>query len=253
MIRQVSAPGQRQVFAVAIAGEPYLAPVLGRDLAIWADNLGAPVRLFTASGAALSLSGSAATLCGVPGDEEELLAFLRFAGVRSLLSARPLAMGEAGERYSRYTLAPGGRLAGAPSEAPAGLVLDQEPSMGQVAAFLFPGDAGRQDNLYTEGCAARARGMARVWALRRPGGEILSTVGAYAVLDGAAAMAMGCTHSSLRGRGIGGWLIARMAETLAREGLAVSLLCAPERCPFYQRLGFAPAGPLWQYKINNME
>lgn len=252
MVRQVGAPGQRAVFSAAIAGEPYLAPVLGRDLAIWADNPGAPVRLFTASGAALSLSGSGATLCGRPEDEEELLAFLRFAGVRSLLSTHPLAGQRETALCHRYALAPGQRLGGSLPPPPADLVLDREPPMGEVAAFLFPGDAGRQDSLYTEGCAARARGMARIWTLRRTG-QILSTVGAYAVLEGAAAMAMGCTHPSLRGRGIGGWLIARMADDLAGEGLAVSLLCAPARCHFYERLGFAPAGPLWQYKFNETE
>lgn len=253
MIRQASAPGQRELFAAAIAGVPYLAPVMGRDLAIWADNPGAPVRLFTASGAALSLSGSDATLCGSPQDEEELFAFLHFAGIRSLMSTRRLTEGKVEAVCHRYALASGDRLPGAPEGEMSGLMLDQDPAMGEVAAFLFPGESGRQDSLYTEGCAARARGMARVWALRRPGGEILSTVGAYAVLDGAAAMAMGCTHPSMRGKGIGGWLISRMAETLAGEGLAVSLLCAPERCAFYERLGFAPAGPLWQYEINNLE
>ena len=64
MIQAVTTPAHKQAFATAIQGAPYFRAVMGRDLALWADNPGAPVRLFTLPGAALTLNGSTAQLCG---------------------------------------------------------------------------------------------------------------------------------------------------------------------------------------------
>lgn len=75
MIQAVTTPAHKQAFATAIQGAPYFRAVMGRDLALWADNPGAPVRLFTLPGAALTLNGSTAQLCGTPQDWEELLSF----------------------------------------------------------------------------------------------------------------------------------------------------------------------------------
>ena len=52
MIQAVTTPAHKQAFATAIQGAPYFRAVMGRDLALWADNPGAPVRLFTLPGAA---------------------------------------------------------------------------------------------------------------------------------------------------------------------------------------------------------
>lgn len=82
MIQAVTTPAHKQAFATAIQGAPYFRAVMGRDLALWADNPGAPVRLFTLPGAALTLNGSTAQLCGTPQDWEELLSFLQFCGHR---------------------------------------------------------------------------------------------------------------------------------------------------------------------------
>lgn len=54
MIQAVTTPAHKQAFATAIQGAPYFRAVMGRDLALWADNPGAPVRLFTLPGAALT-------------------------------------------------------------------------------------------------------------------------------------------------------------------------------------------------------
>lgn len=86
MIQAVTTPAHKQAFATAIQGAPYFRAVMGRDLALWADSPGAPVRLFTLPGAALTLNGSTAQLCGTPQDWEELLSFLQFAGIAHLLS-----------------------------------------------------------------------------------------------------------------------------------------------------------------------
>ena len=86
MIQAVATPAHKQAFATAIQGAPYFRAVMGRDLALWEDNPGAPVRLFTMPGAALTLNGSTAQLCGTPQDWEELLSFLQFAGIAHLIA-----------------------------------------------------------------------------------------------------------------------------------------------------------------------
>ena len=65
MIQAVTTPAHKQAFAMAIQGAPYFRAVMGRDLALWADNPGAPVRLFTLPGAALTLNGSTPS-CAAP-------------------------------------------------------------------------------------------------------------------------------------------------------------------------------------------
>ena len=63
MIQAVTTPAHKQAFATAIQGAPYFRAVMGRDLALWADNPGAPVRLFTLPGAALT---AAPPSCAAP-------------------------------------------------------------------------------------------------------------------------------------------------------------------------------------------
>ena len=90
MISAVTTPTQKAAFLSAIRGRPYFHALLGRDLALWADNPGAPTRLFVLPGGALTISGRSAQLCGVPEDEEELAAFLRFAGVERVTCSDPM-------------------------------------------------------------------------------------------------------------------------------------------------------------------
>ena len=92
-----------------------------------------------------------------------------------------------------------------------------------------------------------AHGYARVAALYDASERQVSTVGAYAMTDGEAYMARGETAAELRGRGIGGWLIAEFANRLSAEGWRVAFLCEQKRCHFYDRLGFARAGTLAVY------
>ena len=101
MIQAVTTPAHKQAFAAAIQGAPYFRAVMGRDLALWADNPGAPVRLFTLPGAAMTLNGSTAQLCGTPQDWEELLSFLQFAGIAHLIrKKRPYCPLQRGSRCS---------------------------------------------------------------------------------------------------------------------------------------------------------
>ncbi len=57
-------------------------------------------------------------------------------------------------------------------------------------------------------------------------------------------MACGETVEALRGKGIGGRLIAEMANALAAEGWMPVFLCSPERVHFYTRLGFEKMGSM---------
>ena len=111
MIQAVTTPAHKQAFATAIQGAPYFRAVMGRDLALWADNPGAPVRLFTLPGAALTLNGSTAQLCGTPQDWEELISFLQFAGIAHLIAEEtPLLPAAAGEPLFLYSMPPQDRL-----------------------------------------------------------------------------------------------------------------------------------------------
>ena len=111
MIQAVTTPAHKQAFATAIQGAPYFRAGMGRDLALWADNPGAPVRLFILPGAALTLNGSTAQLCGTPQDWEELLSFLQFAGIAHLIAEEtPLLPAAAGEPLFLYSMPPQDRL-----------------------------------------------------------------------------------------------------------------------------------------------
>ena len=94
----------------------------------------------------------------------------------------------------------------------------------------------------------RSRGLARVWTLEREG-NIICTVGAYALANGQAYMACGETVEALRGKGVGGRLIVEMANALAAEGWMPVFLCSPERVHFYTRLGFEKIGEYARYEV----
>jgi len=113
--------------------------------------------------------------------------------------------------------------------------------------MLFP-DAPENGMTFTLSCVpSAAGGLARVWTLEREG-EIVCTVGAYALADGQAYMACGETAEALRGRGIGGRLIVGMANALSAEGWMPVFLCSPERVHFYTRLGFEKLGEYARYE-----
>ena len=151
MIQAVITPAHKQAFATAIQGAPYFRAVMGRDLALWADNPGAPVRLFTLPGAALTLNGSTAQLCGTPQDWEELLSFLQFAGIAHLIAEEtPLLPAAAGEPLFLYSMPPQDRLPLAQEHQ--GYMLNRSPSVLRLATQLFPQEPERQDCYYSETC-----------------------------------------------------------------------------------------------------
>lgn len=70
-------------------------------------------------------------------------------------------------------------------------MLNRSPSVLRLATQLFPQEPERQDCYYSETCTALAHGFARVLALQDAAGRPVSTVGAYAMANGEAYMAMG--------------------------------------------------------------
>ena len=127
------------------------------------------------------------------------------------------------------------------------LTFVKDPASGPVAENLFPDRPARRDDFYSELCTKRSRGKALVWTLEQ-GGNIVCTVGAYALCNGQAYMACGQTAEALRGQRVGGRLIVQMANALSAQGDQPVFLCSPERVHFYTQLGFHPLGTLARYE-----
>ena len=241
MISAVNTARRRGRYLSACAGKPFFGCVLPVHLALFGKTSGcffaAPTLAVDANGGGVIAAGHA--------NPEELASFLGFLGKHRLLTDGPCPAGwRLNEPYYLYVLEPFAALPLGP--APAGLALNEAADAGRVADLLFAERPERRDSFYAELCTKRNHGMARVWALERDG-EIVCTVGAYAIHGGEAYMACGETVEALRGQGIGGWLITKLADTLAAEGLRVTFLCRGERVRFYERLGFARAGSLGEY------
>ena len=188
-----------------------------------------PGRFYAGPSLAMDIGGPDVLAAG-SANPEELASFLGFCGCRSLITNGPPPAGwSPAEPVYCFALAAGNRLPLPPTEESlwARLRLDTEPPAGALARFLYP------DHLMD-------------------GETIAATVGAYAIWGGKAYLACGCAAESLRGRGVGGRLIASLANTLAAEGLDVSLMCRPERVRFYQRLGMEQIGVLTRCQPNQI-
>ena len=249
MIAQVNTKERRARFANACRGKPVLGATLPLDLALFGKSQ--PWRFYAGPTLALELSGSMAWLAG-HANPEELASFLAFCGCENAIldeaECPPPNGWQKAEMLTVFGLAPG-RTLPLPAADEAlweQLALDREPPAMAVARALYPEDTAKQEDFYSELCSKRARGKALAWTLQR-GSEMVCTVGAYALADGQAYMACGQTAEALRGKGIGGRLIVRMANELATEGYRPVFLCSPERVPFYTRLGFVKLGEYAKY------
>lgn len=246
MIARADTPARRARFRAACRGKPYYGALLPLELALFGKSQ--PGRFYAGPTLALDLGGQTAVALG-HANPEELAGFLAFCGVEKLIADGPAPAGwERAEPLTLFGLAPGRALAlpGADETLWAGLRLNRDPSPGELAKTLYPDAPAWRDDFYSALCSKRSRGLARVWALEGEG-KILCTVGAYALREGEAALACGMTAAPLRGKGIGGRLIAGAANALAAEGWRVSFLCREERVHFYTRLGFSPLGTLSLY------
>ena len=244
MIAQVKTPRQRQRFFNACREKLCLGATMPLALSLFGKSR--PGRFFTGPTLALDVGGSTAWLAG-HANPDELAGFLNFCGCEAVVldeaECPPPTGWKRAKTLSVFGLPPGRQLPLPEADAALWQSLEKntEPAAGKTAEMLFPDRPGKRDDFYSELCSKRSRGLARVWTLEREG-EIVCTVGAYALVDGQAYMACGETAEALRGRGIGGRLIVQMANALAAEGEHPVFLCAPERVHFYTRLGFAKLG-----------
>lgn len=251
MIAQVTTPRQRRRYRNACRGKLCLGATM--PLALQLFGRSQPGRFFAGPTLALDVGGSTAFLAG-HANPEELAGFLTFCGCSGVVLDEAEGPAPAGwvraRTHTVFGLAPGESLPLPAVEQALWDTLRWEecPPAGSVAEALF-GDRSRskREDFYSELCTKRARGLARVWALYQ-GERLVCTVGAYALWDGQAYMACGQTDPALRGRGIGGRLIVRMANALAAQGWQPVFLCSPERVAFYTRLGFARLGEYARYE-----
>ena len=249
MIAQVNTQQRRARFANACRGLPVLDAMLPLDLALFGKSQ--PWRFYAGPTLALELSGSTAWLAGHT-NPAEMAGFLSFCGCESAILDETVCPPPDGW-HKAETLTVFGLPQGRPLPLPAvdealwaQLTLCREPAAMTVARALYPADAARQADFYSELCTKRSRGRATAWTLEQES-AVVCTVGAYALCNGQAYMACGQTAGPLRGRGIGGRLIVEMANSLAAEGLRPVFLCSPERVRFYTRLGFAKLAEYARY------
>ena len=249
MIAQVKTSRQRQRFFNACREKLCLGATMPLALSLFGKSR--PGRFFAGPTLALDVGGSTAWLAG-HANPDELAGFLNFCGCEAVVldeaECPPPTGWKRAKTLSVFGLPSGRQLPLPEADATLWQILDKntEPAAGKTAEMLFPDRPGKRDDFYSELCSKRSRGLARVWTLEREG-EIVCTVGAYALADGQAYMACGETAEALRGRGIGGRLIVGMANALSAEGWMPVFLCSPERVHFYTRLGFEKLGEYARY------
>lgn len=248
MIAQVNTPQRRRRFANACRGKWCLGAMLPLDLALFGASQ--PWRFYAGPTLALELNGTTAWLSG-HANPEELASFLAFCGCeRVILNAAECPLPTGWQRETTLTIFGIEPHTALPLPAVEEalwntLTLETEPAALALARSIYPEQPQQRDDFYSELCSKRSRGKAVAWALRREG-EIVCTVGAYALAARQGYMACGQTAEPLRGCGIGGRLIVQMANDLAAKGLHPVFLAAPERVHFYTRLGFQKLGELEQ-------
>ena len=253
MIAQVNTPRQRQRFLNACRGKLCMDATL--PLALQLLGKTQPGRFFAGPTLALDVGGRTAMAAG-HANPEELASFLGFCGCHAVIldeAECPAPTGWVREAaLTIFGLAAGEQLP-LPAQTEAqkalweSLTFVEDPASGPVAQVLFPDRPARRDDFYSELCTKRSRGKALVWTLEQ-GGEIVCTVGAYALCNGQAYMACGQTAEAIRGQRVGGRLIVQMANALSIQGYQPVFLCSPERVHFYTQLGFHPLGILARYE-----
>ena len=249
MIAQVKTPRQRQRFFNACREKLCLGATMPLALSLFGKSR--PGRFFAGPTLALDVGGSTAWLAG-HANPDELAGFLNFCGCEAVVldeaGCPPPTGWKRAKTLSVFGLPLGRQLPLPEADASLWQSLEKntEPAAGKTAEMLFPDRPGKRDDFYSELCSKRSRGLARVWTLEREG-EIVCTVGAYALAERQAYMACGETAEALRGRGIGGRLIVGMANVLSAEGWMPVFLGSPERVHFYTRLGFERLGEYARY------
>ncbi len=250
MIAQVTDSHQKRRFLNACRDKLCFAAKMPLSLELFGKSQSG--WFFAGPTLAVELSGSTAWMAG-HANPDELASFLSFCGCHAVVldgaECPPPTGWMRRKTYSVFGLLPGQQLPLPAVEETLwnSLTWDKEPPAFPVAEFLFPDHPTQRDDFYSELCTKRSRGKAEVWTLEREG-HIVCTIGAYAVANGQAYMACGETKEALRGRGIGGRLIVRMANELSAQGQQPVFLCGPERVHFYTGLGFCKLDEYARYE-----
>ena len=254
MIQAVTTPTHRREFTRLLAGKPYFEATMGTACTLFGEHPASGWRFYLLPGTgALSLRGGTATLCGrLPAGpageeaEEELQGFLRFLRVDRLISEPAAPDGwQMTEPLLLWELPQGERLPLPPPPSQE-LYLETQPSMMPVSRLVFPHSTGEQEDFYSTACTALTHGMGVCYALMDEAKTPVCTVGSFARSTQEAYMSAGVTAPDWRGRGLAGWLIVRLANTLAVRH-TVRFACVPALRTFYTRLGFHPCGELSQF------
>lgn len=232
MICQVLTPRQGEEFLSRVRGAFALGPAMEVRYRMFGTVPEMGHQFWLSHAAAIALAGNTASAVGEY-DPEEMGAFLDFSGMEQFIAVGPAPAG--------WTLAETlyGYRAAQPLAAccPPGVTVEQEPSLWTAAEISLHGKRREEvENFYAQMCAKRNHGMARHWVALLAGKPVCA-VAATEISREAAYLSQGSTLPEYRGRRIGGFLIASMANDLLAEGIEPTLLCRQERCHFYDAMG----------------
>lgn len=235
MIRQAQ-PGDAALLRRLFARFPFLGGRLATAYECYQNHLQLCGFYLANDTGVLMLQGGNALLCG-RADPEELAAFLRFTGVANFKSESTLPPGFAQKPQVRMVYRQAG--AQAAGRLPAGVLLEEAPSLWQLAfeeeVLPLPDPGG----YYADACLRRTRGLAHIVCAAAKG-RYVATAGVYSLQPQGAYLTAVQTLPEWRGQGIAGALVGHLAGLC--RGLPVWLTCKPALVPFYRRLGFAPQG-----------
>lgn len=255
MICAVNNAERAQRYHAALAGQDLPALQMAVHQRAFGELPGSGWQFYTGGAEdalfALAFSGTSAQCCGAC-DPEELSSFLRFLGTEQLTWRGPCPPGFHAEQplcQMRMAL----KNAPEPGAIPQGFALMKEPPMFPVTELVAqdPEFAAQEqefkDSFYARSCALRNRGLAEIWALSDSAGRLAATAGIYARDEKQAFLSGVHTHSALRNRGLGGWLVSALAAHMAQQNTETVLWCRPRREPFYRALGFETVNRVPQF------
>ena len=233
----------RAEFLRRCAGIPCMGPLLAVHAQVFggSSNL---LQLYLCDEGVLQLRGDSAVLLGRT-DGEELAGLLAFLGITSLRTTAEMPPPPGWHQAEAVCVMEWQPISSVPlPQLPQGAVLNDEPAMGDVLAVLAgEGVQGAAaENLYSELCSKRSRGLACGWTVEENGHPIAAACAA-AITEEEAYLSEIATLPAARGRGIGRALVAALADRLSAGGARrVTLLCGTHRRSFYESFGFVQIG-----------
>ena len=247
MIRMAGPDDAREVLRRAET-QPTLGAICAIHWRMQQENPHLPHRFYLLDGEGLlKISGGRGFLCGAVGDTEELISFLRFAGVEQLTALGFFPPGWQVVEQDHILL----RAAEShkPTEVFKPLGFAPTPTGEEVLGVLESSDGqihpqAARDFFYADFCARRNHGAAVVYGLRPPGAPANSVLAATAGLWALAAhegyIACVETRPEHQGQGYASELLRVLCEEFGH--LPLSLMCQEKLRDFYSRFGFLETG-----------